>query len=220
MAALLSLVPTAMGFAAGAFTGDFDLGAPATYFSSGTAGKWSVNIDTAGGTASVSTASAPSSVSLFAEVFSAAASSRAAPAGLGPSLYAISQIFLTAPTDGTFSFDVIGTVSPTAGSQGKVYAFLGATQYSLLSESTYTLTLSAGDTFGFGAEAFFPPPAGPDGGRASPAGLPGLADVPLGSNLNISNVVFTPVPEASTISAGIALLGMGAFAWQRSRRRP
>ena len=119
---------------------------------------------------------------------------------------------------GTFAFDVTGSVNLGVDVTGDVYAFVGGTHYSLVSESSYSLSVAAGDLFGFGAEAHVQI-LGASGGRPGLSGVPGLADPGAGSNLLVSNVVFTPVPEASTISAGLALLGMGAFAWSRSRRQ-
>ena len=41
------------------------------------------------------------------------------------------------------------------------------------------------------------------------------------TTLVLSNPVvnLTPVPEASTVAAGVALVGMGAWSWARSRKR-
>ena len=197
------------------FVGAFNIPAGGQITASGAVGNWTGTVDTSGGTAYIDTTLAPYSVSLFAQVLPVGPDSWSAPAGGRPGLQGViglvasADLHIAAPSAGTFLFNF----AVTSGSDVEAYDNDGV--YPLVGNSSLLLNLVQGEVFGFRVTSDSLVAA--SAGGAKPMGLPGLA-APGPQGVSISGLVFTPVPEASTVCAGIALLGMGVVAWNRSRR--
>lgn len=189
----------------GTFTGDFALTppSPGVYNSSQNFGLWSGSIT---GNGQIDTTSAPFSVGIFAfpqlDGFRGAFNPMTAP--VPEPGQSITDLTMYAPHAGIFRFTYTAT---GAG----LTAFSGEGSVPLMGSGTLVLDLSVNEHFGFRAIAdTVLPPFSPAGrGIALPA-------APGNQALIVSQI--QPVPEASTVLGGVAILGLAAGGFVRNRR--
>ncbi len=204
----LGLLIPAVASADTTFDGYFAFDTPGSNFTdNGTSGNWTVGIDYGSGSANVDTSLAPDSVSLSANAEFIGVGNALFPARKLPGLQgnsgapATASVQILSPGTGTFTLNY--NLSGLGGPQAFAFDPNGAHPL-VFGPGTVVLALVPGQNITIQVVA-------------NPTALTGFTT----STLVLSNPILnlTPVPEASTVAAGLALAGMGAWSWARSRKR-
>lgn len=219
MGGLVATATFVAGQAAG-FDGYFDVTPPAkgVFYSASALGGWTTDIsqgESITDVASIDTLGAPSSVTLTAKSQLIPSNPLRGVTLQGPT-GAYAQMQIAAPSDGTFSFSYALDLT-----FAKAFVWKdGAWDQLSSSGSLVNLVVKQNDLLGFRVENdtfAVEVTIGTDQRSAA------LADAPPAETLTIRGLGFVPadvpVPEASTVTAGLALAGLAGWTCLRARRR-